>query len=289
MVHKNVLFLFLFSVLMRIFMIIYGYWQDAVMTVKFTDIDYKVFTDAANFMTQVTNTKIYVFSKSHMTKSFQGESPYNRSTYRYSPVIAGLLQMNIYIHDCIGKLIFCSCDLLIASIWWFILKDHYSPSRTNKNTTEYNSFAKLMNKSSISNEQSVEKSDTWLIFSLSLWLLNPLILTVSSRGNAEAFILLFVVLFLYFFHLADKKFSNEAKQEMASQTDKYTCRTKSKNVTPFTKLGYLYLMISGVLFGISIHLKIYPITYALVIFFNLNYTHKTKRVKGRFYLHKIFK
>ena len=41
------------SLLIRLGLITYGEWQDRTMAVKFTDIDYQVFTDAAQFMSQV--------------------------------------------------------------------------------------------------------------------------------------------------------------------------------------------------------------------------------------------
>jgi phosphatidylinositol glycan class M len=34
-------------------MILYGEWQDKTSIVKYTDVDYNVFTDAAEYMTQV--------------------------------------------------------------------------------------------------------------------------------------------------------------------------------------------------------------------------------------------
>ena len=62
----------------------YGEWQDANMEVKFTDVDYFVFTDAAKFVSQL-------------------DSPYRRSTYRYSPMLAWLLIPNVFFAQSIWK------------------------------------------------------------------------------------------------------------------------------------------------------------------------------------------
>lgn len=75
------------SAVLRGLLVAYGEWQDAHMEVRYTDVDYLVFSDAAALMAA-------------------GSSPFRRSTYRYSPLLAALLVPNSLVHPCWGKLLF---------------------------------------------------------------------------------------------------------------------------------------------------------------------------------------
>lgn len=83
--------------------ILYGEWHDQNIHVPFTDVDYKVFTDAARYVTE-------------------GESPYRRHTYRYPPIIAWLLVPNILVHPAWGKLLFSIIDVIAGALVHCLIK-----------------------------------------------------------------------------------------------------------------------------------------------------------------------
>lgn len=85
------------ALLIRLILIIYGTYQDEWFEVKYSDIDYSVVTDGARFV-------------------LEGESPYLRATYRYSPFLAYLLMPNILFHASVGKLVFVMFDFVGARI-----------------------------------------------------------------------------------------------------------------------------------------------------------------------------
>ncbi|XP_051137477.1 GPI mannosyltransferase 1 isoform X2 [Andrographis paniculata] len=179
-------YLFLFSALFRLFLILYGEWQDAHMEVRYTDIDYFVFSDAAALMAS-------------------GRSPYERSTYRYSPLIAFLLMPNSFLHHSWGKFLFSTADLLVGLLIHKILK-----------------------------LRGVSKK--LCTYSTMVWLFNPFTFTIGTRGNCEPIvcsIILWIILCLM-------------------------------NDNPLQAAFW---------YGLVVHMRIYPIIYALPIILLLDPLH----------------
>lgn len=173
------------AVVIRVGLIVYGEWQDTVMVVKYTDIDYSVFTDAAKYVAE-------------------GESPYERPTYRYTPLLAWLLLPNILVHRIFGKILFCTFDLIAGALIDSILQKSYANDKVRK-------------------------------VAGCLWLFNPLTLVVSSRGNAEAIMSVLVLATIHQF--LERNFK-----------------------------------MCAILWAVSVHFKIYPITYAIPMYLALERT-----------------
>ncbi|CAO3704042.1 unnamed protein product [Rhizopus stolonifer] len=168
----------LLGFLLRLCLLLYGEYQDAYMTVKYTDIDYIVFTNAARYITQ-------------------GQSPYLRETYRYTPLLAMILTPNIYLFSSFGKCLFAAADLLVGYLIHCILLIRGMSSKR-------------------------------AIYFDALWILNPMVANISTRGNAES--LLGVMVLGTLFLMLQKR---------------------------------QYFYGACALFGLSVHFKIYPVIYAV--------------------------
>ena len=175
------------AILFRVVLLIYGRWQDANSPMKYTDIDYLVFTDAARFMSR-------------------GRSPYDRATYRYTPLLAWLLlpttwdtkAMPNHVWFDFGKALFAAGDIVTG---WFVMRILIQTQKMD-----------------------VESAMKYA----SLWLLNPMVANISTRGSSEGLVVVIVIALLW-----------AVLQR----------RTK----------------LAGVLLGLGVHFKIYPFIYAASI------------------------
>eukprot|EP00249_Psilotum_nudum_P007694 c20754_g1_i2 orf=635-1669(-) len=130
------LLLLCISAFLRTFFILFGEMQDAHMEVRYTDIDYSVYSDAAALM-------------------WKGRSPFERDTYRYSPILALLLVPNVILHRCWGKFLFSAADLLVGHI-----------------------IHRILRLRGIQEDKCVAY--------MAIWLFNPFTFTIATRGNCEA-------------------------------------------------------------------------------------------------------
>ncbi|KAG4301150.1 hypothetical protein PCK1_002460 [Pneumocystis canis] len=109
--------IFIIGGLLRIFLLIYGHWHDLQSPVKYTDIDYFVFTGAAE-------------------KAYHQQSVYDRDTYRYTPLLAWMLIPNVMGIPYFGKILFSLCDLVAGYLIKNILiLQGYSTQKVNLYTT----------------------------------------------------------------------------------------------------------------------------------------------------------
>ncbi|KAF5584534.1 GPI mannosyltransferase 1 [Fusarium subglutinans] len=169
--------LFTISLFLRLALLFYGLYQDAHSALKYTDIDYLVFTDASRFVVE-------------------GSSPYARDTYRYTPLLAWLLLPTVRF-SAFGKLVFAAADLLAG---WLILR---VLRRRGMDEATAGGFS-------------------------ALWLWNPMVATISTRGSSEG--LLGVLTMGLLWAVERRKLS-----------------------------------LAAIILGLSVHFKIYPFIYAPAI------------------------
>ncbi|KAM3501216.1 hypothetical protein MY10362_005741 [Beauveria mimosiformis] len=200
--------LFALAALLRILLLLYGAWQDAHSALKYTDIDYLVFTDAARSVSL-------------------GSSPYARATYRYTPLLAWLLLPTaaattthpLLFHS--GKLLFALADLAAG---WLTLRLLHSGGGGGSGSPP--------SPPSPSQNSRMTASQRAGAFA-ALWLWNPMVATMSTRGSAEA--LLGVLTMALLWAVARKR-----------------------------------VVLAGVVLGLAVHVKIYPFIYAPAVVWSMD-------------------
>lgn len=213
------------ALVLRLILIAYGFYHDQISSVPYTDIDYKVFTDAAR---HVLNNR----------------SPYERHTYRYSPLIALLLIPNISVHKSFGKILFCIIDVIDAFFIRLIVKSSLIFFQNTSKTVHMANLPSVVgssrkkSKPSRGNNSGHKQLDDTLTFttnlSMIIWLYNPLTVAISTRGNCDSIAVFFVLSTLYFLQCKKMYF------------------------------------VGGLLHGIAIHFRLYPLIYSLAYFMHLS-------------------
>lgn len=183
--------IFTSAVLLRVILLFYGLLQDKYSPLPYTDIDYFVFTDAARYVSR-------------------GLSPYERETYRYTPLLAWILLPTARPGAAwfsFGKVLFATADILAGWLIVLVLRSPAAAGAGGMGTDRALKFA-------------------------SLWLLNPMVATISTRGSSEGLLGVMVVALLW-----------------------------------AVLSGRIAL--AGGLLGLAVHFKIYPFIYGVSILWYL--------------------
>lgn len=181
--------IFASAIALRTVLLFYGLFQDAYSPVKYTDIDYFVFTDAARYVSL-------------------GLSPYQRETYRYTPLLAWLLLPTTWpgpVWFSFGKVLFALADILAGYLIVNVLQSRAGGGMTPERALRF----------------------------ASIWLLNPMVATISTRGSSEGLLCTMVVALL-------------------------------------SAVIHRRIKLAGVLLGLGVHFKIYPFIYGTSIIWCLD-------------------
>lgn len=186
-ISESPLLIFILAFVLRAVLFFYGIFQDSHSALKYTDIDYYVFTDAARAVSRDL-------------------SPYTRATYRYTPLLAWILvptswsgKDGLWFHS--GKALFALSDIVAGGLIYRMLQ-HRGMQRNR--ALKY----------------------------ASVWLLNPMVANISTRGSSEGLLCALVVGILYAF--------------------------QNRQV-----------IIAGSLLGLAVHFKLYPFIYGISMFWAL--------------------
>lgn len=144
----------------------------------------------------------------------KGRSPYEIQTYRYTPLLSWILTPTCFGKNffSFGKILFMTCDILVGVL-----------------------ISKIIANIEINKKKvSIKKN----VILTSLWLFNPLLISLSTRGSSECITILLIMMSLYKL-IVKKSYCSSA----------------------------FYL-------GFAIHFKIYPIIFLPSIFFSFSKINK---------------
>lgn len=181
-----------------------GLSMDSHWSIYYTDIDYSVLTDGSAFMSSFS-------------------SPYERSTYRYPPLLALLLIPNGYMPS-FGKILFSLFDSMISYEIYVINNIKHKNKESNK-STKHETFG----------------HDSGLytgIFSW-IWVVNVISINICTRGSFDSlnnYLLLLIIRLCYQFR-------------SITVVDSSICGSTR------------HVAVIGSLLGLLIYFRLYPIIY----------------------------
>lgn len=132
----TVKFAFGLAVASRLVLLGVSHFMDYHTHIKFTDIDYRVLTDGAKHV-------------------LEGGSPFERHTFRYTPLLAYLMVPNLLWGVYFGKLIFVGCEFLGGYLLLAL-------------TRKYSEFYRALG--------------------LLIWFFNPLTMVLAVRGSSDVIV-----------------------------------------------------------------------------------------------------
>ncbi|XP_018797602.1 PREDICTED: GPI mannosyltransferase 1 [Bactrocera latifrons] len=213
----------LVSIALRLLLITYGHWHDAHSEVPYTDIDYKVVTDGARHV-------------------LQNASPFNRHTYRYSPILAYMQLPNVLLHPAVGKVIYAAFDIFVAILIYLLVRLQLQVQCRKAVHALLSKFGKIRTAQQYNETDARNRPENIARASACFWLYNPLTAIISTRGNGDSFSSFFVILTVYLL-------------------------VKSED----TERGANWLIFAaGLTHGFAIHLRLYPLLFSLAYYLCLS-------------------
>ncbi|KIO20547.1 glycosyltransferase family 50 protein [Tulasnella calospora MUT 4182] len=214
------------GIVLRLGLIIYGEYHDRHSALKYTDIDYRVFSDATRLVwsPKVSTGEIVASGWLSRRLNLGLGDPYERDTYRYTPLLALLLIPNEVVHPLWGKLLFSICDIVVGHLLYKIFCQ-FPPLQYPQHADDKTDEAAASAKRSQFQAQVESSAVLWVS---AIWLLNPMVANISTRGSAESVLGLLVVSSLALLLSGREEFA-------------------------------------AVMYGLAVHFKIYPIVYAISV------------------------
>ncbi|VDB99791.1 unnamed protein product [Peniophora sp. CBMAI 1063] len=174
------------SIILRVGLIVYSEWHDARSVVKYTDVDYRVFSDATHFLLHPGPDN---FADGSLGNHAIG-NPYTRATYRYTPLLAVLLAPNEWFLPSFGKYLFAACDI-VAGILIYRLVARTTPTRDISGPS--NTKASDTTAAQTQTDTVQPSKDAKAALCAAAHLLSPFVFSISTRGSSESVLLLFVL------------------------------------------------------------------------------------------------